>query len=96
MAECPNCERYKNSASLWRNVAYRVTGYPLPWSPDEQLLQRALKALDTAQDYVLDATEEFHRNMAGYKQHRHDAMDADVKEIAETIAALKARLEETT
>ena len=46
MAECPNCERYKNSASLWRNVAYRVTGYPLPWSPDEELLQRALDALN--------------------------------------------------
>ena len=46
MAECPNCERYKNSASLWRNVAYRVTGYPLPWSPDEQLLREALEALE--------------------------------------------------
>lgn len=93
MVDCPDCERYKASASMWRNEAYRVAGHPLPWSPDMHLLKRALDALDTAQDYALDATEEFHRNMAGYKQHRHDAMDADVKEIADTIAALRARLE---
>jgi hypothetical protein len=43
--ECPNCERYKASASMWRNEAYRVAGHPLPWSPDEKLLQEALEAL---------------------------------------------------
>ena len=48
MSECPNCERYKASASMWRNEAYRVAGHPLPWSPDEKLLQDALKALDRA------------------------------------------------
>ena len=49
MSECPNCERYKASASMWRNEAYRVAGHPLPWSPDEKLLQDALEAL-TAYD----------------------------------------------
>lgn len=46
MSECPNCGRYKASASMWRNEAYRVAGHPLPWSPDEELLQRALDALN--------------------------------------------------
>lgn len=45
MMECPNCERYKASASMWRNEAYRVAGHPLPWSPDEKLLRQALEAL---------------------------------------------------
>lgn len=45
MTDCPNCERYKASASMWRNEAYRVAGHPLPWSPDEKLLQEALEAL---------------------------------------------------
>lgn len=46
MADCPNCERYKASASMWRNEAYRVAGHPLPWSPDMHLLKRALDALE--------------------------------------------------
>lgn len=32
---CPNCERYKQSASMWRNKAYELNGTPLPWKPDE-------------------------------------------------------------
>lgn len=46
MAECPNCERYKASASMWRNEAYRVAGHPLPWSPDEKLLRACLEAME--------------------------------------------------
>ena len=32
---CPDCERYKQSASMWRNKAYELNGTPLPWKPDE-------------------------------------------------------------
>ena len=34
---CPDCERYKRSAALWRNEAYRLAGAPLPWEPEEKL-----------------------------------------------------------
>ena len=29
--ECPNCERYKESAKNWRHKAYELSGHPLPW-----------------------------------------------------------------
>lgn len=35
MTKCPDCERYKLSASVWRNKAYELAGKPLPWKPDE-------------------------------------------------------------
>ena len=34
---CPDCERHKLSASMWRNKAYEASGTPLPWSPEELL-----------------------------------------------------------
>lgn len=34
---CPDCERYKQSASMWRNEAYKHSGTPLPWEPEELL-----------------------------------------------------------
>lgn len=40
---CPDCERYKTSASMWRNEAYRLGGAPLPWDADE-LIEKAVKA----------------------------------------------------
>ena len=45
MLEADN-ERYKASASRWRNEAYRLGGTPLPWSPDEALLRQALEAME--------------------------------------------------
>lgn len=32
---CPDCERYKKSAAMWRNFAYESSGHPLPWKPEE-------------------------------------------------------------
>ena len=46
---CPNCERYKQSASMWRNKAYELNGTPLPWKPEELLhntYDTVLKAID--------------------------------------------------
>lgn len=34
---CPDCERHKLSASMWRNEAYKHAGTPLPWEPEELL-----------------------------------------------------------
>lgn len=34
---CPDCERYKLSAAMWRNEAYKQAGTPLPWEPEELL-----------------------------------------------------------
>ena len=34
---CPDCERHKLSASMWRNKAYEAGGTPLPWAPEELL-----------------------------------------------------------
>ena len=32
---CPDCERHKLSAALWRHKAYELNGTPLPWSAEE-------------------------------------------------------------
>ena len=34
---CPDCERYKQSASMWRHKAYELGGTSLPWKPEELL-----------------------------------------------------------
>jgi len=36
-------ERYKASASMWRNKAYELGGTPLPWDADE-MLEKAIQA----------------------------------------------------
>ena len=56
-------------------------------SSDE--LQKILSALETGREYAFDCAETFHVEMRGYKQQRHDAMDADVKELDEAIAFVK-------
>lgn len=59
---------------------------------DEALLRQALAALEIGRDYAFETAQQFHIEMRGYKQQRHDAMDADVKRIDDAIAALKERL----
>ena len=56
---------------------------------DTALLRQALEALETGRDYAFETAEQFHIEMRGYKRQRHDAMDADVKRIDDTIAALR-------
>ena len=34
---CPDCERHRLSAAMWRNKAYEASGAPLPWNPEELL-----------------------------------------------------------
>jgi len=30
MTDCPNCEYHRKRAQLWRDEAYKLSGYPLP------------------------------------------------------------------
>ena len=39
---CPDCERHKLSAALWRHKAYELNGTPLPWSAEEMIKEAVL------------------------------------------------------
>lgn len=50
---------------------------------DKKLLLEALQiGLETCQEEAA----EYHRTMAGYRQYRHDAMDADIETIKRAIS----------
>ena len=57
-------------------------------------VQQALEALELGYDSAKAEADQFHATMAGYKPHRHAAMDADVQKIAQAITALRAALEQ--
>ena len=57
-----------------------------------EALKLALDALEIGYEYAVETTEHFHIEMAGYKQHRHDAMDAEVKKISDAITAIREAL----
>ena len=59
-----------------------------------EALKLALEALEIGHEYAVETAEHFHIEMAGYKQHRHDAMDAEVKQIADAITAIREALAE--
>ena len=56
--------------------------------------RQALEALELGYDSAKAEADQFHATMAGYKPHRHAAMDADVQKIAQAITALRAALAE--
>ena len=81
---CPDCERYKLSASMWRNKAYELAGTPLPWEPEELLrkeyergyadamnwkVQNHLEHLPTKDEWV-GLTDEEQQEL--YKKHSMD------------------------
>ena len=55
----------------------------------DEALKMALEALKIGYDYAADETQRFHVEMAGYKPKRHDAMDADVRQIDDAITAIR-------
>ncbi len=57
-----------------------------------ELLQQALDALEIGREAAQEVADRFHAEMAGYKQRRHDALDADVQNIDRAIDALRAAL----
>ena len=42
---CPDCERYKQSAAMWRHKAYELGGTSLPWKPEELLREEYERGL---------------------------------------------------
>ena len=58
------------------------------------VLEQALDALKIGHESAHDCAETFHIEMAGYKQQRHEALDAEVKQISDAIGALRAALEQ--
>lgn len=63
-------------------------------SKHSKALKLALEALEIGHEYAVETAENFHIEMAGYKQQRHDAMDAEVKQIADAITAIREALSE--
>ncbi len=60
----------------------------------EKVAKQALEALEIGRDYTFETAEQFHIEMRGYKQQRHDAMDSDVRQIDASITALRQALEQ--
>ena len=58
------------------------------------VVEQALEALKIGHESAHDCAETFHIEMAGYKQQRHEALDAEVKQISDAIGALRAALEQ--
>ena len=56
---------------------------------------QALEALKIGHESAHDCAETFHIEMAGYKQQRHEALDAEVKQISDAIGVLRAALEQS-
>ena len=78
---CPDCERYKISASMWRNKAYELSGAPLPWNAEE-LIEKA----------VLEEREAIAQSLD--KQADLAADEIDRQWAQEMAAAVRARGQE--
>ena len=51
---CPDCERYKISASMWRNKAYELSNAPLPWNAEELIEKAVLAERSACAELVVD------------------------------------------
>lgn len=74
MTKCPDCERYKLSASVWRNKAYELAGKPLPWEPDELWVGLTDKEIAEAVGSPLDEVylSDFYKVIAKLKEKNND------------------------
>ena len=57
---------------------------------NDELKNRILEALQIGYEATVEEAINYHAKMAGYRQYRHDAMDADVKKIKDVIDELEA------
>jgi hypothetical protein len=76
---CPDCERYKISASMWRNKAYELSGTPLPWNAEE-LIEKAVLA---EREACAKVCEELHQPYAAGESWEDGTYDC--------AAAIRAR-----
>ena len=58
-----------------------------------EAMEQWLYALEMGRDAAFQAAEMFHLEMRGYKQQRHEALDAEVKQIDEAITTLRTAIE---
>ena len=74
MTNCPDCERYKESAKNWRHKAYELSGYPLPWERGDTWVgltdEEIMKMLDYGQ----------YGKVPAYARNFVDAIEAKLKE----------------
>jgi hypothetical protein len=63
---------------------------PVAPSLTPELTQLLTTALEAAVDCTNEVAQATHTTYAGYKQHRHDAVDADVLAVTTALSALKA------
>jgi hypothetical protein len=75
---CPDCERYKKSAAMWRNKAYEAAGHPLPWKPDE--LWQGLTDEELRQAYCEVSGKEWCLGGLANAHTFYDAIKAKLKE----------------
>jgi hypothetical protein len=61
-------------------------------SDHREAMRMALEALEMSYCYVKAEADAFHAAMAGYRPHKHAALDRDVQETASAISALRAAL----
>jgi len=69
---CPDCERYKTSAFMWRNKAYETAGFPLPWDAEE-LIEKAVKA---ERERITNMLMHMHnKSSANHNYYKHAAVE---------------------
>jgi hypothetical protein len=55
----------------------------------ENWLEKIIEALELGAECALEVANDYHERMAGYKQQRHDQLDADVRQIKDAIAVAR-------
>ena len=71
-----------------RSIQYSTTFYQGMNGMNNETKQLILDALQIGLESAQGEASEYHRTMSGYRQYRHDAMDADVEIIKSAIDAL--------
>lgn len=54
MNKCPNCEYHKESARMWRQEAYKLSGHPLNDEPEPVAWVKKLNTMIIGCDDVID------------------------------------------
>ena len=99
---CPDCERYKQSASMWRNKAYELGGTSLPWKPEELLREEYERGFidgmqKQMQSSVDKAVNSMTRQWVGLTQEDIDIAFDDTQEgggFDDFARAIEAKLKE--
>jgi hypothetical protein len=83
MSECPNCERYRESAKNWRHKAYELSGHPLPWEGGDTwvgLTDEEVKEIYTATEIKVDENWRTGDKSMMFPATLYEAIEAKLKE----------------